>query len=167
MFINIHSDCFGGLTGDVGCDRLLVIVENYNDTHYNSDFQFLHISSWPVFTIVVSWPGSDARTITKDRWFDNLTQTSSPCSSKTCTSSCTLLLPGVVTQLQVTERANLITICDKAILSLTNLNQAMEHKTCIQTTKRISFNQLKRAPCKLSFSLCSNVPFSSTNYVVG
>ena len=54
MFINIHSDCFGGLTGDVGYDRLLVIVENYNDTHYNSDFQFLHISSWPVFTIVVS-----------------------------------------------------------------------------------------------------------------
>ena len=62
MSININSDCFGGLTGDVGCDRLVVIVENYNDIHYNSDFQFLHISSWPIFTIVVSWH-SDARTI--------------------------------------------------------------------------------------------------------
>ena len=75
-----------------------------------------------------------------------------------------ITITGVVTQLEVTERANLISICDKAILSLTNLNLAIEHKTCIQTTKRISFNQLKRAPCKLSFSLCSNLPFSSTNY---
>ena len=54
MFINIHSDCSGGLTGDVGCDRRLVIVENYNYIHYNSDFQFLHISSWPVFTVAVN-----------------------------------------------------------------------------------------------------------------
>ena len=54
MSININSDCFAGLTGDVACDRFVVIVDNYNDIYYNSDFQFLHISSWPTFTIVVS-----------------------------------------------------------------------------------------------------------------
>ena len=147
-----------------GCwDRLLVIVENYNDIHYNSDFQFLYISSWPIFTVVVSWPHSDERTI-KRSMIRQPNADKFAMFFKTCTSSCTLL-PGVVTQLQVTERANVISIWDKAILSLTNLNQAIEHRTCIQTTKRISFNQLKRVSCKLSFSLCSNVPFPSTNYV--
>lgn len=162
MAIDINSDCFGGLIGDVGWDRLLVIVENYNYIHYNSDFQFLHISSWPVFTIAVSWPDSEARTI-KRSMIRQPNADKFAMFFKTCTSSCTL--PGVVTQLQVTETANVISIWDKAILSLTNLNLAIEHKTCIQTTKRISFNQLKRVSCKLSFSLCSNVPFSSTNYV--
>ena len=164
MSININSDCFGGLTGDVGCDRLLVIVENYNYIHYNSDFQFLHISSWPVFTIVVSWPNSDARTI-KRSMIRQLNADKFAMFFENMYIFMYITITGVVTQLEVTKRANLISICDKAILSLTNLNLAIEHKTCIQTTKRISFNQLKRAPCKLSFSLCSNLPFSSTNYV--